>query len=256
LLSGYFDESGTHGDAEVTVIGGYVASDADWATLETQWREALADLQLSHIHVSELRAGKAEFSKVVGIAESILKRFGKIVEKSPISPISIAIQARAWEAATTPHFRKSFPKPYDLCFSQTMRNIRAWLKRNAPDQRCALVFATQNEYEERNRATLDAWKRYGATQLGPLAFELAKCQPALQPADMLSNEVYAAWGSVTSGQARLGKMLVTDLFRQLTRNEDIPSMLMSEKAIKLFVKNEDWMDPTFACPVDPHGLLD
>jgi hypothetical protein len=251
LLAGYFDESGTHEGAEVTAIGGYVAAESDWAALEQRWRAALDEFQLSHMHLTDLTAGRGEFAKVFAIRDLVAKRFGAIVEESSISPLAIAIHARVWESATTPEFREIYPKPYDLCFSHTMRDIQRWRSRHAQGQRCALVFATQQEYEDRNRKTLAAWHKYGATSLGLLAFELAKCQPALQPADMLANQSYVAWSSVGSGEARPGKVLVTDLYKQLTRNTAMDLMFMTEIALKLFVKNEDWMNPSFSCPAYP-----
>jgi hypothetical protein len=54
FISAHFDESGTHAGSPYTVMGGYVATEHQWAFLDRDWKELLSKFDLTSFHSKEL----------------------------------------------------------------------------------------------------------------------------------------------------------------------------------------------------------
>src|SRR5690348_12114049 len=52
--TGYFDESGTHAQSPVIVVGGYVSPAQDWRRLEIKWRKVLKKAGAPYYHTTDL----------------------------------------------------------------------------------------------------------------------------------------------------------------------------------------------------------
>jgi hypothetical protein len=61
VMTGYFDEAGTHGGSPITVVGGFVATVAQWATYERELLELNDQFGVSVFHAKDLRNRKGDF---------------------------------------------------------------------------------------------------------------------------------------------------------------------------------------------------
>jgi hypothetical protein len=66
MLRAYFDESGTHGEAHVTSIAGYVAAKSVWENVETEWDKEMSYYRertaVRTFHLTDCLAGRGEFT--------------------------------------------------------------------------------------------------------------------------------------------------------------------------------------------------
>jgi hypothetical protein len=249
LLRAYFDESGVHGRPGVTVIGGFVGSDAAWGAMECRWHEILRNYGIKHFHMSDAVSQEGEFKSIQSwMVQDICNSLAKTLRESDLNPLWSGIDANVWSAATTPEFRAVYPKPYDLCFLLVLDQLESWKRITRNSGRAAMVFATQAEYESRTRETLAAWQRYRKKKGGSLKFMLAAELPALQAADMLVHELYVSLKSLDIGPGGEGKITLTPLLHAIASKGLESGGFVTEEALKLRVANRDWVTPYFPCP--------
>lgn len=245
----YFDESGTHAQSRVTMIGGYVATCDVWKAIEAQWNEVLTNQGLSWFHMTDAMEQRGEFELIeTPVIHDIVWSLGSILQKSDVCSVSIAVDAVAWNEVTTEKFRERFRKPYDYCFSNIHQALIHWSRQTGNSSPIAMVFGTQDEYSGRAETIVNAWTQYRGGEIGPLEFAPAKQTPALQAADMLVHELHAAWEQFARGLTRPGKIVQSALCRAIDKGEFSGGGYLGAAALKLRVDNADWFDPTFRCP--------
>jgi hypothetical protein len=211
-LQAYFDETGTHGDSRVTAIAGYVGTVAEWTHVENQWQEILepyAPLGLTWWHHKDYPGQRGQFERIGSETSNlILGALTNVINESDLQVIWAGVDAEAFAALLAEKWRGAF-KPYDFCFYWIMRQLSLWSEKCRYTGRTGMVFAVQDEYNGRSARALESWHSGGVLQhLGPIGFDYPKFLPALQPADILANEMY-----------RL-------LEREKTENHSAPSLLL------------------------------
>lgn len=249
LLRGYFDESGIHGRPGVTVIGGFVASDAAWSEVESRWQAILGNYGIRYFHMSDAVSQKGEFKLIQSwMVRDICNALAKTLQEANLNPVWSGIDAEVWSAATTPEFRKVYPKPYDLCFLMILDQLESWKRITRNYGQAAMVFATQNEFESRSHDTLAAWQRYRKKKGGSLKFMPATECPGLQAADMLVHELYVSLKSLDIAPGGEGKITLTPLLNAIASKGLASGGFVTKEALKLRVANRDWVTPDFPCP--------
>jgi hypothetical protein len=184
VLEAYFDESGTQGEALITSIAGYVATRDEWIAVEKG---------VNTFHMTDCLAQEGEFAfiekpHVNSIIILITKAMGRHLKARPICS---AVVNEDWNAVVTDKaFLARFPKPFDLCFDDVVRQLAEWARRNAGGEIVAPMFAFQPEYAERMTAIgaaygKEAWYR---NVLGPIAFGYPQQVIALQCADAIAHQ--------------------------------------------------------------------
>jgi hypothetical protein len=194
MLQAYFDESGTHPEAKVTAIAGYVATADVWNRVEDQWQQILkphAHLGLTWWHMSEFRAGHGQYERVgVELGTRILNDLVSVIRESDLQVIWAGLDNDDYVAAA-PRDLQERCAPYDYCFYWIMRQLAVWSGRRGYDGNIGMMFAIQDQYNKRSESALKSWQAFGLLEnLRPLAFDYPRLRPALQPADILSNEMY------------------------------------------------------------------
>jgi hypothetical protein len=72
MLTAYFDESGTHKDSKVFVIGGYVADDLQWEKFTEMWCKILSDFGLQDFHMTDFENRRKHFKHLSNSERRIL----------------------------------------------------------------------------------------------------------------------------------------------------------------------------------------
>ena len=198
MLIGYFDESGTHKEAPVAAIAGYIARVEEWEPIEIQWRQELAPLAAKGVktfHMTHCQGQWGEFSQVPKLeCDSLINRLSDILERADIKALWSAVDVPDWNAVTTPNFRKVFPKPYDFCFQGVLREIMLWQRQHLDlNEEIQLFFSLQDEYEQRSLNAFKAWKAGNPDFFKSLSYASPRDYPALQVTDMLSHLTNVEW---------------------------------------------------------------
>jgi hypothetical protein len=198
VLVGYFDESGTHNEAPVAAIAGYIARVEDWETVEIQWRKELAPLSAKGVktfHMTDCRGQWGEFSQVPRLeCERLIDSLSGILEQADIKALWSAVDVAAWNAVASPSFREVFPKPYDFCFQGVLREMMLWQCQHVDDnEEIHLFFSLQDEYEQRSLNAFKAWREGNPDFFKSLTYASSRDYPALQATDMLAHLTHVEW---------------------------------------------------------------
>jgi hypothetical protein len=252
LLKAYFDESGTHRNPGVTCIAGYVGTVDEWAPVETRWQELLAPYAqhgLTYWHQTDYRARDGQFAGIEPeLSDIIFNALVRVIRDSELQVIWNGIDADAFDRVVPPQFARAGRefKPYELCFYWIIRQLDRWrLQRGYQESdRIAMVFAVQDEYNDRSDMTLKSWQRAGLMQeFLPLMFDFPKHVPALQPADILVNEMYRSWLQVKRGTTQ-DRFVLSDILRDMASNGLEEGGFATEAALRDVVANpEAWTYP-------------
>ena len=211
VLQAYFDESGTSGTDPLTVISGFIATDTTWLDFDVSWCSALKhdlkDLELAWFHMVECENGNKQFAPWASKPE--LRRFAAktmadVIVKSGLTGFWSSVDFQDWRDATPDAFKTRYPKPYYFGFEDCLQQVAVWVSEFAPGESVQLIFAEQDEYQDRAATIYDAYmKGRPLAPLQSLRFaRMQTCTP-LQAADMA---VYCT-----------NKQMVADLIRKETK---------------------------------------
>ena len=98
LYTAYFDESGTHDGAEVTVVGGFVAEPDKWEQFSKVWQVALDDYGLEYFHMSEFESRQGPHATWANAERNeLLNRFLDIIHEYVLLSVGIIIPMRSFD---------------------------------------------------------------------------------------------------------------------------------------------------------------
>ena len=190
MLFAYLDESGTHAQSPVAMIGGFVASSELWVGLESDWGAVLDTFEVPFFHASECEAGHGIYQSLSRTLRDLLfSGLAKVIARHKPTAVYTAI-TRAHFDETRARGVETFESPYHACFEFCLQQIAQWSKDNADGEPIALVFAEQEEYEDQAKALYDLYRknRRWGKELVSLAHAQPKKLPALQAADLIVYE--------------------------------------------------------------------
>lgn len=194
LLRAYFDESGTHGDASVTSLAGYVGTKDVWKSIEAEWKEVLshfADKGVSWFHMSECLAQAGQFGRVDKDGVNfILTQLSKILGHHRVQPIASSVVNDHWHhVVTDAAFLRSFPTPLALCFDDLVRQLWEWAIRDVDGERVAPMFAYRTDLQAAALMNAYGSKEWYREALGPIAFDYPYRVIPLQAADLIAHQM-------------------------------------------------------------------
>lgn len=194
MLYAYFDESGTDGQSPVTAIAGFVGT--KWQVIEERWLEVLsefADKGVRTFHMTDCAAQEGEFARVDTPQRNyIIARLSDVLGVLPLQAVFSAVVRGDWKDVVSDEaFLARFPKPFDLCFDDVVRQLWEWAAKNTNGEKVAPMFAHQAEYHERMAAVgrayeVDGWYRQ---LLGAIEFGRPQEIVPLQCADLVVHQV-------------------------------------------------------------------
>jgi Protein of unknown function (DUF3800) len=192
MLWAYFDETGTHDQSEMVMIGGLVSAADDWQSLENDWQRLLSNLEIAYFHASECNAGDGIFASLPReFRYDLARNLAKIIASHVVGTVQANIFREDWMAQKD-GLERHFSDPYHFCFESCMHRLSTWSKQHANGERVALVFALQNERPSRAYQLYSAYtmEPMWREQLGNLTFSRASECPALQAADLFAYEFF------------------------------------------------------------------
>lgn len=199
MIQVYIDESGTHSNAPVCIMAGYIGHKDSWVKFETEWLKLLSEFNDDNIrffHMAEIVNRTRQFELInrdkanylITQASNILKNMS-----SSIVPIFSGVIVDDWNIAVQDSiFLNRFPKPIFLCFDDIMRQIWEWRNRFAPKESISLVFAEGVETENKWGLIEELIKKedWYKSFRGSVSFSNMERIVPLQGADFLSYLMY------------------------------------------------------------------
>jgi hypothetical protein len=195
LLTGYFDESGTHGNANFTSISGFIGDDTSWSEVEPQWRECLASEGVPYFHYVECKHQHGHYWKWDrrGIRSAKhIDDLAKILFASNVNGVTAGFSGNWSEAvAPDPSWKVRFPKSYNFCFEMCIEGLRHFVSEYWGSEPIALVFARQDQFGKRAE---EVWRTFKHNGEWPEIVNFTYAEPEslvpLQCADMIAHETY------------------------------------------------------------------
>lgn len=193
MLAAYFDESGTHGGAVVTVAG-YLGDTITWARLERPWKNILAKNQIKCFHATDCAMQRREFvGWCPAVSEKMSCELAEAVASERLIAISASVYRDEWNYVIReyPKLAERFGSPYYLCVAMALSAVNKACVEKGDGEFASIVFAQSDEHDSKANFIYEAFKQSPDYPcIGHKSVGLPKYVLPLQIADQLSYETY------------------------------------------------------------------
>lgn len=158
MLYAYLDETGTHTESPMTIVGGLVASPDTWEALERDWCERLGNLNLTYFHALDCEAGNGQYCSLSRpLRESLFAGLAQIISTYKPLAVYTAVDRNCWSQSRA-RGQIPFDSPYQACFEFCLQQLAKWsVKMNG--EPIALTFAEQREYGPQGEEIYGLYKK-------------------------------------------------------------------------------------------------
>ncbi|MGH7193684.1 MAG: hypothetical protein ACREJM_09145 [Candidatus Saccharimonadales bacterium] len=127
MLRAYFDDSGTHQNSDVILIGGLIGTREQWDKFEAAWAAKLAEPlpskpRLRRFHLSECNACDGDFAAYSRAeSDAVIHDFRQIIIDAKLIGTALAIDRRAWnEFIVGDSLLRNFGDPVAACVERCL----------------------------------------------------------------------------------------------------------------------------------------
>jgi hypothetical protein len=198
VLRAYFDDSGTHKDSDVVVVGGLVASVEQWAAFEVAWAARLSDPlpgynkpPLKMFHLSHCNAKDGAFAGYTdGECDALTHDFRQILIDFRLISTASAIDKKAWDELILGENRAWLGDAADVCVDHCMREAMK-IAEPRPDGNLIAVVFDQGMGTTRRQALAEEYTfPLGHPRVVSVTFSSVRDVLPLQAADITATENY------------------------------------------------------------------
>jgi len=147
ILHGYFDESGTHAEANALSVAGYLSTPERWLEFEKDWKVALDDYGLEFFHMADFANGAPPYSDWE--PHEKVERFVRlvsIINTHAVLSIGNSFIVPRYRAIISPAARRALGGPYGLAANCCIMAAAEFLRENnPPDARLRYTFESGAE---------------------------------------------------------------------------------------------------------------
>ncbi|MFN3465499.1 MAG: hypothetical protein ACK4X1_15650 [Terricaulis sp.] len=246
-LRAYFDDAGTHDAARVVCWGGFIGNAKQWRTLETAWRERLANPilntldpkpPLARFHLSPCRARDDEYAGYSEAnANSLRYDFREIISKSGVVGVAFAIDRRAYNLIVPINARDYLGDAEQVCFGACFNGAYQQARQFYPHEtQLHLIFdrvthASRREKLEATAARVEQ-EEGGKPRLISATWADMTATPALQAADTIATEnTWFAQDYLADEKAKPSAHL-----QHMLRTVDCLGHIMREEEVRAYVR--------------------
>ncbi|MHB8622465.1 MAG: DUF3800 domain-containing protein [Sulfuricaulis sp.] len=146
MLKAYFDDSGSHRDGNITVMGGLIGSVDQWEFFEQKWTERLANplagkLPLKKFHFADCKAIKREFEGYSnGESAHLSYLFRQIIIDAGLASTVSVIDRKAWDELITGKRREILGGAIEVCFNNCVARAMNLGTGEKENNQIAIVF--------------------------------------------------------------------------------------------------------------------
>jgi hypothetical protein len=197
VIGGFFDDSGTHPESTLVVLGGLLGTEAQWDLFHAEW-SALVAAPLpgkpaleKGFHLAHCRASDGEFFDYsVPEKDRVEYLFRQVILKAGLFSLAVSVDKLAWDEIVTGTLKEEFGTALECCFVRCMELIISTLRSRKPGEPVHLFF------DQGIQDRLSGWaqlyksqaKRY--PEISGVAYAPVSKVLALQGADTIASHTY------------------------------------------------------------------
>ena len=204
MLRAYFDDSGTHANSSVVVMGGLIGTVQQWERFERAWAARLADplpgydkppLKMFHLSACEGRWPKSGFEDYSDAEQAaLIHDFRRIILDAKLTSTASAIDRKAWDELVVGPYRAVLGSALEVCFADCIAETNRIANPQPEVDTIAVVF-DKGIWSERLQAIGDEWTYpLGRPRIVSVDFASVADVLPLQGADIVATENY--WHAV------------------------------------------------------------
>jgi hypothetical protein len=196
MLRAYFDDSGTHTNSEVTVMGGLILTVEQWERFERNWAaklerplEGKPPLKMFHLHACNARNGDFKgYSDAE--QDAVIHDFRQVIIDAQLTSVAMAVDKHAWDELIVGPLRDVLGDALAPCFEKCLEEIVRFANPHPHGHNLAVWFdkGIQTEYL---RNVGDLWTRpLGRPRIVSVNVAPVEDLLPLQGADIVATEHY------------------------------------------------------------------
>ena len=196
MLRAFFDDSGTHRQSPVVVIGGLLGTSAQWDDFEIAWTELLARSvprrpPLKQFHLAACRGRYDEFQDYnLAERDRVTHDFRRIILDAGIVTLAIAVNGSVWDELVVGDVRYQLGEPIELCFSTCIDLLVKTARIRYPGEEVLISVDAGVEAQLAKWAHLFLSQSDRYSEIADIVFAPVSAVAALQGADMIATETY------------------------------------------------------------------
>jgi hypothetical protein len=196
MLRAYFDDSGTHSNSDVAVMGGLAGTVAQWEQFEAQWAAKLKNPQpgkppLRMFHLSACNARDGEFESYNRAEQDLLIReLRQIIIDAGLLSVAMAVDKKAWDELIFGPLRDVLGDALSPCFENCISEIVRFATPHPEGDKIAVVFDKGIETERFRRIAEMFTLPPGRPRIVSVNFLRVEDALPLQGADIVATENY------------------------------------------------------------------
>lgn len=207
VITGYFDESGTHDGSDNITVAGFLATEEQWIEFGEKWAEALVTLDIPTEASGVRMFHMAEFAHRLGAftrdewpesrRRETLKVLLKIVADHVGASVGVTVPRSQYEAQLSEVTRRFYGSPYGLAATTIIANVSTRAHEMHPDPWVAYVYESgakgRHEFDQRLTPVINDHRSQEVLRALSLRFENKRQFLPLQAADILAYELHLNW---------------------------------------------------------------
>jgi hypothetical protein len=201
MLTAYFDDSGTHSSADVTLLAGLFGLENQWVLFERLWKEvletAIPNKSVRRFHATECNSSVGAF---LGWSRTetdyLMHELGRVIARCGLGGCATAVERKAWDRLVTGDVRRTAGDAERGCLQTVFLDTIYWAQRCVPHE-LQVTFVFDDRPERRRQYEIvygifsDSAKLTNENpKLVSLKFARAASVSPLQAADLFAWEIY------------------------------------------------------------------
>jgi hypothetical protein len=201
MLTAYFDDSGTHTAAEITLLAGLFGLSNQWDLFNDLWRgvleEAVPRKSINTFHATDCHNALGEF---VGWSRTesdwLMHELGRVITRCGLGGCATSVARQTWEKEIVGDMRRAVGDAEGGCIRTVFIDTLEWAKRFSPHcLEMAFVFDDRPERIKEYSGVYQIFSDHGEgtnekPRLVSLSFAHAAKMLPLQASDLLAWNVY------------------------------------------------------------------
>ena len=191
-LTCYCDDSGSHDQAKVAVVGGLLLTKERFVSLHGQWKKILDEFRLDKVHMRDFVRPHGKYSTMAPeMKKALFASVAHTINQHKIYSVAASIPNIEYRTLLTPQICREFMGPYAMGFMVLTILNRMAVALTDYDCRVAYLIdkGTDRHHEQLNGAhtvIVHIEKREGESFTGAIAADLDDNNYALQAADVVA----------------------------------------------------------------------
>lgn len=240
MLTAYFDDSGTHADSRVAVIGGWCGTEAQWSAFDAEWTAKLQEPlpgkpPIRQFHLSHCAAGEGEFAKYAPAERDAVRfDFREIILKHKLTGIAAMISRFDWDDLVTGKVREVMGTAEEACALRCADRAVEWARQRYPeDPYLIIVFDKGRESQSMRKLAQGIANAHRYNPHVGVAFLPVEKYTPLQAADIIATESY--WRTLLGLDAESG-VLASAHFRHFLATMEAEGVVADREVIEQTVR--------------------